>query len=162
MTDHRTEAERHLSAASYTNRPGGSPVDPAAAAHHLGMAQAHALIRNGDLQEQMLATAEKVAGVEALDREHRGLIVLLDTLIERWQEVAEAYKPGDGEWDDVTRQYRHYRHIYLRNVRDLRHVLQTGQIPCSLMTDAERATGECGHQHDAELEQHGTPEETAS
>lgn len=38
---HYTEGERHLSAASHLDRPGGHPVDPAASAHHLLSAQAH-------------------------------------------------------------------------------------------------------------------------
>lgn len=38
---HYTEGERHLSAASHLNRPGGKPVDPSAAAYHLMAAQAH-------------------------------------------------------------------------------------------------------------------------
>lgn len=42
--EHYREAERHLSAASFTNKPGGSAVDPAAAAHHLAMAQVHATL----------------------------------------------------------------------------------------------------------------------
>ncbi|MFI5992418.1 hypothetical protein ACIBAC_11275 [Streptomyces sp. NPDC051362] len=42
--NHRAEAERHLSTASYTDRPGGSAANPAAAAHHLAMAQVHATL----------------------------------------------------------------------------------------------------------------------
>lgn len=74
---------------------------------------------------------------------------LLDTLIERWQEVADAYKPEDmdGEWDDTTRRYQHYRHAYLKAIRDLQEVLDTGQIPCPLMSVEERRRGDCGHEH---------------
>lgn len=74
------------------------------------------------------------------------LKTLLDTLIERWQEVADAYK-NDPPRDDLDQTYSDYRHIYLRNIRDLRHVLDTGQMPCSLMTDEERGRGDCGHVH---------------
>lgn len=81
---------------------------------------------------------------------------LIDTLIERWQEVADSYKAADLE-DAVDRRYRDYRHIYLRNIRDLRHVLDTGQMPCSLMTDEERGRGDCGRIHDDAHDKHGQP-----
>lgn len=42
--EHYREAERLLSAASYTRGPDGGPVHPEAAAHHLAMAQAHATL----------------------------------------------------------------------------------------------------------------------
>lgn len=73
---------------------------------------------------------------------------LLDKLLARWQEVADAYKPGDLPWDDIDRKYRDQRLIYLRNIRDLRHVLDTGQIPCGLMDNEERRRGDCGQVHD--------------
>lgn len=38
---HYREGERHLSAASFLDKPGGRPVDPAGAMHHLMAAQAH-------------------------------------------------------------------------------------------------------------------------
>lgn len=38
---HYTEGERHLSTGSYTDRPGGRPVDPTTSAFHLMAAQAH-------------------------------------------------------------------------------------------------------------------------
>lgn len=78
----------------------------------------------------------------------------LAILIGRWQEVAEAYKPDDmdDDGDDVARRYQHYRHIYQRNMRDLRTVLDTGRMPCGLMTDAERANGDCGQAHADEEE----------
>lgn len=38
---HYREGEQHLSAASFTDKPGGRPVDPAGAMHHLMAAQAH-------------------------------------------------------------------------------------------------------------------------
>ncbi|MDH6448254.1 hypothetical protein M2155_000662 [Streptomyces sp. SAI-119] len=81
---------------------------------------------------------------------------LLDTLIERWQEVADAYKT-DPPRDDNDRTYSDYRHIYLRNIRDLKHVLETGQIPCSLMSDEERGRGDCGRIHDDAHDKHGQP-----
>lgn len=74
---------------------------------------------------------------------------VLDTLIERWQEVADAYKAKDGgPDDDLTRRYTDYRHIYVRNMRDLRHALDTGRMPCSLMNDEERRRGDCGRNHE--------------
>lgn len=84
---------------------------------------------------------------------------LLDTLIERWEEVADAYKASvlrDSD-DDLTRRYSDYRHIYRRNIRDLRHVLDTGRMPCSLMNDKERLRGDCGRNHEDEHDKHGTP-----
>lgn len=81
---------------------------------------------------------------------------LIDTLIERWQEVADSYKAADLE-DAVDRRYQDYRHIYLRNIRDLKHVLDTGQMPCSLMNDEERGRGDCGRIHDDAHDKHGRP-----
>ncbi|NED31030.1 hypothetical protein [Streptomyces sp. SID8499] len=86
---------------------------------------------------------------------------LLDTLLERWQEVADAYK-NDPPRDDLDQRYADYRHIYLRNIRDLRHVLDTGRMPCSLMNDDERRRGDCGRNHEDEHDKHGTPAQTAS
>lgn len=79
---------------------------------------------------------------------------VLETLIERWQEVADAYK-NDPPRDDNDRTYHDYRHIYLRNIRDLKHVIETGQIPCSLMSDEERRRGDCGRIHDDEHDKRG-------
>lgn len=88
---------------------------------------------------------------------------LFDTLIERWQEVADAYeaKASDPD-DDLTRRYSDYRHIYVRNMRDLRHVLDTGRMPCSLMTDEERGRGDCGRNHEDEHDKRGEPVPTLS
>lgn len=85
---------------------------------------------------------------------------LLETLIERWQEVADAYKT-DPPRDDNDRTYSDYRHIYLRNIRDLRHVLDTGRMPCSLMTDEERGRGDCGRVHDDAHDKNGRAVEDA-
>lgn len=87
---------------------------------------------------------------------------LLNTLLERWEEVAEAYKPGDAPWDDHTTIYADYRHIYLRNMRDLRHVLDTGRMPCSLMTDEERQRGDCGLNHGDGHDNRGWADETTT
>jgi hypothetical protein len=125
MTDHRAEAEQLLTqAAREFLHPDGNPT------HALAAAQVHATL--ADRQDSTRA--------------------LLDTLLDRWQEVADAYKPADmgGEWDDTTRRYQHYRHTYQRTIRDLRHVLDTGRIPCGLMTDTERANGDCGIKHQDE------------
>jgi hypothetical protein len=91
--------------------------------------------------------------VSALDRS------ILDTLIERWEEVAAAYKAKAGDPDDdLTRRYSDYRHIYLRNIRDLKHVLDAGRMPCSLMNDEERRRGDCGRNHEDEHEEQAAPE----
>lgn len=87
---------------------------------------------------------------------------LLDTLLERWEEVAAAYKAKASDPDDdLTRRYSDYRHIYLRNIRDLRHVLDTGRMPCSLMNDDERRRGDCGRNHEDADDEHGEPATTA-
>ncbi|MDQ0792049.1 hypothetical protein [Streptomyces sp. B1I3] len=85
---------------------------------------------------------------------------LLDTLLERWEEVAKAYKPGDvpAPWDAHTQTYADYRHIYLRNIRDLKHLIDTGRMPCSLMTNEERRRGDCGRNHEDEYDKHGEAE----
>ncbi|WP_394436189.1 hypothetical protein [Streptomyces sp. SGAir0957] len=83
---------------------------------------------------------------------------LLDTLLGRWQEVADAYQAKtDSPFDDLTRQYSDYRLIYLRNIRDLKHVLDTGRMPCSLMGDEERRCGDCGRIHEDAYDKHGQP-----
>ncbi|MFF7147550.1 hypothetical protein ACFZAO_05685 [Streptomyces griseoaurantiacus] len=81
---------------------------------------------------------------------------LLDTLLERWQEVADAYQAKQDDPDDrLTRTYSDYRHVYLRNLRDLRHILDTGRMPCSLMNDEERRRGDCGRNHEDAHDKHG-------
>jgi hypothetical protein len=42
--EHYAAAQRMLSAGSYTHGPGGDPVHPEAAAHHIAMAQVHATL----------------------------------------------------------------------------------------------------------------------
>jgi hypothetical protein len=81
---------------------------------------------------------------------------LLATLLDRWQEVADVYK-NDPPRDDLDRTYDDYRHIYLRNIRDLKHVIETGQLPCSLMSNEERRRGDCGRIHDDEHDTGGQP-----
>ncbi|MFB7736240.1 hypothetical protein ACFC08_18005 [Streptomyces sp. NPDC056112] len=102
-------------------------------------------------------TTDQTDTTQAPDRE------LLNTLLERWQEVADAYKTkADDPDDDLARRYNDYRFIYLRNIRDLRHVLDTGRMPCSLMSDAERLCGDCGRNHEDEHDKHGTPRPEAA
>jgi hypothetical protein len=101
-------------------------------------------------------TSNQTAAPDQQDPVH----ALLDTLIERWQEVADTYEADHGDHDDLNRRYADYRHIYLRNIRDLRHVLDTGQLPCSLMSNEERRRGDCGRIHDDEHDKHGKPETT--
>lgn len=99
-------------------------------------------------------TIDQTETAPALDR------TLLGTLLERWQEVADAYQ-NDPPRDDLDRRYGDYRHIYLRNIRDLRSLLDTGKLPCSLMNNEERRRGDCGRVHDDEHDKHGLPAEVA-
>jgi hypothetical protein len=72
----------------------------------------------------------------------------LATLIERWEEVADSYKPLEGsKHDDLEERYRNYRYIQRRAIRDLKHVLDSGTVPCELMTVEERRRGDCGQIH---------------
>ena len=78
----------------------------------------------------------------------------LTTLAERWEQMAgPAPDPAEGLFvDEVTPAHASQverAHSYRTAAGDLRDVLRTGRIPHPLMTDAE-------------LEQHGTPEEAAS
>lgn len=78
----------------------------------------------------------------------------LTTLAERWEQMAgPAPDPSEGLFvDEVTpaEAARIERNHTLRtSAADLRDALRTGRIPHPLMTDAE-------------LQQHGTPEEAAS
>lgn len=77
-------------------------------------------------------------------------LTLLETLIDRWQEVADSYAADKGSHEDLNLKYDHFRTIYLRLIRDLRHVISTGEIPCSLMSVEERRRGDCGHVHNDE------------
>ncbi|MFE9777786.1 hypothetical protein ACFYPA_06465 [Streptomyces sp. NPDC005775] len=82
---------------------------------------------------------------------------LLNVLLERWEEVADSYKASVLRDSDerLDRTYTDYRHIYLRNIRDLKHVIDTGRMPCSLMNDDERRRGDCGRSHEDEHDKHG-------
>lgn len=121
-TDHRAEAAKYLVEAEdeFMDAEGDSR-------HALAAAQVHATL------------AEKQDSVRPL----------LATLVERWEEVAEAFKPEDmgGEWDDITRRYQHYRQTYLKAIRDVEFILDEGKIPCQLLTVEERRRGDCGHSH---------------
>jgi hypothetical protein len=124
---HRAEAERLLGQA--TDNDGDIVCDDSLTTTILAAAQVHATLAAG----------------------HDPIRALLATLAERWQEVADSYKPkGDEPDDDVAARYANYRLIYLRNIRDLREALDAGRIPCGLMTHAERANGDCGHVHTEE------------
>jgi hypothetical protein len=78
----------------------------------------------------------------------------LNTLIERWEQMAgPAPDPSQGLFVDEVTPAESARieraHTYRTAAGDLRDILRTGRIPHPLMTDAE-------------LEQHGTPEEAVS
>lgn len=73
----------------------------------------------------------------------RKLRATLAELVERWSAMA-------GQPDDDAPAFAHARAAtYRKAAADIRGVLRTGRIPHDLMTDTE-------------LEQHGTPEESAS
>ncbi|MFE3487502.1 helix-turn-helix domain-containing protein [Streptomyces griseus] len=75
----------------------------------------------------------------------------LATLLERWEEVADSYKPReDSKHADLEERYRNYRYVQLRTIRNLRQVLDTGTMPCELATDDEKRRGDCGEAHAAE------------
>ncbi|MER6350578.1 exonuclease domain-containing protein [Streptomyces sp. NPDC001634] len=74
--------------------------------------------------------------------EERKLRALLADLAERWASMAIC-------GDDAPEMAHGRAHAYRKAISDVRDVLRTGLIPHDLMTDAE-------------LEQHGTPEESAS
>ncbi|MFD7999874.1 exonuclease domain-containing protein [Streptomyces mirabilis] len=84
----------------------------------------------------------------------RKVRALLGDLAERWEQMAgPAPDPSAGLFVDEVTPAESARveraSTYRTAARDLRDVLRTGRIPHPLMTDAE-------------LEQHGTPEEAAS
>jgi DNA polymerase III subunit epsilon len=86
--------------------------------------------------------------------EERKVRALLADLAERWEQMAKA-RPDFGDElliDEPTPlqlQQRERAHTYKTAAADVRDVLRTGRLPHALMTDAE-------------LKQHGTPEEAAS
>ncbi|MDF2708142.1 MAG: hypothetical protein K0R62_3794 [Nonomuraea muscovyensis] len=53
--EHYREAERHLSAASYTTGPNGVPISLPTSTFHLGMAQVHATLALAAVQAAQLA-----------------------------------------------------------------------------------------------------------
>jgi len=78
----------------------------------------------------------------------------LTILAERWEQLAgPAPDPAEGLFVGEVTPAESARveraHTYRTAATDLRDVLRTGRIPHPLMTDAE-------------LEQHGTPEENVS
>lgn len=87
--EHYREAERHLSAAAYLREPDGLPVDPAAAAHHLAMAQVHATLAQ--------------AAATALSNPGRGSAVMhVNADSSAWREAAgvptEDHNPAGNVW----------------------------------------------------------------
>lgn len=85
--------------------------------------------------------------------EERKLRAILGDLADRWEQLAgPAPDPSEGLFVDEPSPAEYARaeraRIWRTAASDLRHVLRTGQIPHPLMTDAE-------------LEQHGAPEEAA-
>jgi hypothetical protein len=93
--NHRAEAERHLSKASFMtgDGPHATPVNPAAADHHLRMAQVHATLAAGQ------ATTADASSYRAALTAWRGIVahsvawglMHADTDVEhgRWRDVAQ-------------------------------------------------------------------------
>ncbi|MFE7485545.1 hypothetical protein [Streptomyces sp. NPDC057552] len=125
--NHRAEAEKHLGNAArhLTEDPRDMRIAEVAAA----IGQGHAA----------LAAAQDPVRDQ------------LATLLERWEEVADSYKPMEGsKHADLEERYRNYRFVQLRAIRNLRQVLDTGTMPCELATEEEQRRGDCGKVHAAE------------
>ena len=91
--------------------------------------------------------------VRTIHPKEAALRAALTTLAKRWEQMAKAGPDFGGdllinEPTPVQLQQHERAAAYGRAAADLRDVLRTGRIPHGLMTDAE-------------LEQHGTPEEAA-
>ncbi|MEE4493526.1 hypothetical protein [Streptomyces sp. BE230] len=82
--EHYREAERLLSAASYTHGPGRDPVHPEAAAHHVAMAQVHAT----------LALTAATAMQAAVDGSEPGMA---PREFEEWYRAAGVQPKGGGQ-----------------------------------------------------------------
>src|SRR5690606_20090804 len=125
--NHRAEAEKHLDTAArhLTEHPGDMRIAEVAAA--LGQGYAALAATQDPVREQ------------------------LATLLERWEEVADSYKPTENsKHPDLEERYRNYRYVQLRAIRNLRQVLDMGTMPCELATDEEKRRGDCGQVHPAE------------
>jgi hypothetical protein len=79
---HYREGERHLSAASFVDKPGGKPVDPSGALRHTMTAQAHFAAA------QAAATAAQLADRYIGDGEH----------ISDWRKAIGDLPPIDDPW----------------------------------------------------------------
>lgn len=79
---HYREGERHLSAASFLDKPGGSAVNPAASMHHLLAAQAHFGAA------QAAAAAAQLTDRYVGDGEH----------ITAWRQATGEQTPTDDPW----------------------------------------------------------------
>lgn len=82
---HYREGERHLSAASHLDRPGGRPVDPGAAMHHVLTAQAHFAAA------QAAAAADQLADRYVGDGPH----------INEWRDAVSWLAPAEIEDGDA-------------------------------------------------------------
>lgn len=126
--NHRAQAERLLDLA--TDRDGDVVLSDKLTLAIIATAQVHATLARGE---------EKTSGVTSRDLQPSAFRKLLYTLGERWLEVADSCKPQAGGHDDLDDRYSNYRLIYLRAIRNLEHVLDTGTLPVELMTDEEAA-----------------------
>lgn len=83
---HYIEGERHLSAASFLDRPGGKPVNPSASLHHLMTAQAHFAAA------QAAAAADQLADRYVGDGPH----------INEWRNAVSWLAPAEIADDDAA------------------------------------------------------------
>ncbi|MEV6580203.1 hypothetical protein AB0M92_18795 [Streptomyces sp. NPDC051582] len=90
---HYIEGERHLSAASHLDRPGGKPTDPSASAYHLMAAQAHFAGAQAAAAAGLLA--DKYAGDGAHINEWRAAIAATKKVNDDpWVGQPDPYIPG--------------------------------------------------------------------
>lgn len=119
--NHRVEAERHLSKASFWtgNGPNATPVNPAASDFHLRAAQVHATLASQGTDFR--------APLEALAA---------------YYEAVVAKAPRHPQWLSIDplgprQRAEHDRAVAYRNAaRAVRHILRTGDIPQDLTDDS--------------------------
>ena len=120
--NHRAEAERHLSKASFMtgDGPNATPVNPAAADFHLRMAQVHATLAgtSGDLRAALETLASHYEAVVAKAPRHPQYLYI------------DPLKP--------SQRAEHDRAVAYRNTaRAIRHILRTGDVPQDLVNDSD-------------------------
>ncbi|KIF02235.1 hypothetical protein PL81_31205 [Streptomyces sp. RSD-27] len=120
--NHRAEAERHLSKASFWTGegPNAVPVNPAAVDFHLRSAQVHATLAtaNGDLRGALETLASHYEAVVAKAPRHPQYLYI------------NPLKPWQRAEHDRAVAYRNAAHA-------IRHILRTGDIPQDLVDDSD-------------------------